>query len=125
MEVALLLVAEADAVLARFLLLFGRALRDHVDLLVHLILLLEDVLLRGVESRLQVLEHQDHELRVLRVLPAIDVGVEVGPVRPLPALFLHSEVYLEQVDEVSEEEAAVDVSLNVIGELSHEAHVNL
>lgn len=45
MEVALLLITEADAVLARLLLLLGGALSDHVNLLIDLILLLEDVLL--------------------------------------------------------------------------------
>lgn len=52
MEVPLLLVAEADAVLARFLLLFGGALRNHVDLLIDLIILLKDVLLSRVKPRL-------------------------------------------------------------------------
>ena len=115
MEVALLLVAEANAVFARLFLLLCGALWDHVNLLVDLILLLKDVLLGRVEPRLQVLQHQNHELGVLRILPAIDVGVEVGPVCPLPALFLHPEVYFEQVYEVCEEEAPIDVRLNMVG----------
>ena len=45
MEVSLLLVAETDAVLARFLFLLGRSLRDDIDLLVNLVVLLENVLL--------------------------------------------------------------------------------
>ena len=53
MEVALLLVREADAVLARLLFLFGRALRDDVDLFVDLVIFLENVLLGGVEARLK------------------------------------------------------------------------
>ena len=52
-EVALLLVTEADAVLARLLFLFGRALRDDVDLFIDLIIFLENVLLGGVEARLK------------------------------------------------------------------------
>ena len=52
-EVALLLVTEADAVLARLLFLFGRALRDDVDLFIDLVIFLENVLLGGVEARLK------------------------------------------------------------------------
>ena len=44
-EVSLLLVAETDAVLARFLFLLGRSLRDDIDLLVNLVIFLENVLL--------------------------------------------------------------------------------
>ena len=124
-EVALLLVREADAVLARLLFLFGRALRDDVDLFVDLVIFLENVLLSGVESRLQGLEHLDHELRVLRVLPTIYVGVKVWPLNPLHVLLLHPEVYLEEVDEVGEEEAAINVRLNMIGQFSHETNIDL
>lgn len=61
----------------------------------------------------------------MRVLPAENVGVKVGPVCPLPALFLHPEMYLEEIDEVSKKEATVDVCLNVIWQFGHESHVNL
>lgn len=124
-EVALLLVREANAVLARLLFLFGRALRDDVDLFVDLVIFLENVLLSGVESRLQGLEHLDHELRVLRVLPTIYVGVKVRPLNSLHVLLLHPEVYLEEVNEVCEKEASINVRLNMIGQLSHETNINL
>ena len=67
----------------------------------------------------------DHELRVLRVLPTIYVGVKVRPLNSLHVLLLHPEVYLEEVDEVCEEEAPVNVRLNMIGQFSHETNVNL
>ena len=125
MEVALLLVRETDAVLARLLFLFGRALRDDVDLFVDLVIFLENVLLGGVESRFQGLEHLDHELRVLCILPTINVGVKVRPLNSLHVLFLHPEVYLEEVDEIGKEEAPIDVRLNMIGQLSHETNIDL
>lgn len=101
-EVALLLVTEANAVLARLLLLLVGALSYNVNLLIYLVIFLEDVFLGRKETGLQVLEHKDHELRVLRVLPAIVVGVEVGPAIPLPALLLHPKVYMELINEISE-----------------------
>ena len=125
MEVALLLVREADAVLARLLFLFGRALRDDVDLFVDLVIFLKNVLLSGVKSRLQGLEHLDHELRVLCVLPTIYVGVKVRPLNSLHVLLLHPEVYLEEVYEVGEKESPINVRLNMIGQLSHETNIDL
>lgn len=95
MEVALLLVAEADAVLARLFLLLLRALRDHIDLLINLILLLEDILLRRVESWLKSLQYLDHKLRVLGVVPVVDIGVKVWSLNPLHVFLLHPEMYLE------------------------------
>lgn len=124
-EVALLLVAETNAVLARLLFLLSRALRDHVDLLVDLVILFEDILLSRVETRLEMLKHCDHELRVLRVLPAVDICVQVGPLRPLPTLLLHPEVDLKQIDEVGKQEPPIDVRLDMIRQLGHEAHVDL
>ena len=44
-EVPLLLVTEADAVLSRFLLMLGRPLNNHVNLFIYLVFLLKDVLL--------------------------------------------------------------------------------
>ena len=125
MEVALSLVAEADAVLAR--LLFGLCwlLGDDVDLLVDLIIFLEDVLLRSVETGLKSLQHRDHELRVLCVLPSIDVSLKVLPFPTMHNLLLHPEVHLEQVNEIGEQEALVYVCLDVIGQLAHEALVRL
>ena len=125
MEVALSLVAEADAVLAR--LLFGLCwlLSDDVDLLVNLIVLFEDVLLRSVETGLKSLQHRDHELRVLSVLPSIDVSLEILPLPTMHNLLLHPEVHLEQVNKIGEQEALVNVCLDVIGQLTHEALVRL
>ena len=59
------------------------------------------------------------------VFPTIYVGVEVGPLNSLNVLLLHPEVYLEEVDEVGEEEASIDVSLNMVGQLSHETNIDL
>ena len=59
------------------------------------------------------------------VLPAIDVGVEVWSLNPLHVLLLHPEVYLEEVDEVGEEETSINIRLNVVGKLSHETNVDL
>ena len=64
-------------------------------------------------------------MRVLCVFPTIYVGVEVGPLNSLNVLLLHPEVYLEEVDEVGEEEASIDVSLNMVGQLSHETNIDL
>ena len=92
MEVLLLQMAEADAVLAVLLLRLLEVLRDDIDLLVDLLVLLEDVLLYSVESRLQVLKKSDHELRVLCVLP----GVETSLLWPgSRVLFQQLEVYME------------------------------
>ena len=55
-EVPLLLVREANAVLARLVLLLG-LLRDDIDLLVHFIIFLKDVLLGRIEARFQGLKH--------------------------------------------------------------------
>lgn len=95
MEVALLLVAKADAVLARFLLLIFIGLRDHINLLIYLIFLLKDILLRRVESWLKSLQYLDHELRVLSVIPVIFVGIKVWPLNPLYIFLLHPEMYFE------------------------------
>ena len=63
------------------------------------------------------MKHLDHELGVLRVFPAIDIGVEVWSLDPLHIFLLHPEVYLEEVDEVSEEETPIDVCLDMIWQL--------
>ena len=126
MEVALLLVAEADAVLAGLLLLLGGSLRDDIDLLVDLVVLFKNVLLSGVESGLESHEHLDHELGVLGVRPIVNVRLEVGAIAPwLTMLFLHPEVYLEQVYEISKEEAPVDVRSNMIRQFRHEPLIDL
>ena len=114
MEVALLLVAEADGVLARYLLLLADLLRDDVNLLVHFVGLLKNVLLSRVEARFERLEHLSHELRVLRVFPAV-----VGRLRTVTVL-LYAELDPEQVEEAVEEEELVDVVLDVVWQLSHE-----
>lgn len=114
MEVALLLVTEPDAVLARLLLLFGRAVGDHVDLLINFVSFLENVLLCGVEPGFERLEHRNHKSGVLRVIPAVRITIHI--LRPILALnlFLHPEVDLEHVNEVGKEEATIDVCLDVI-----------
>ena len=71
-----------------------------------------------------MLQHLNHELRVLGVIPVIDIGVQVRPLDALHILLLHSEVYLEEIDEVCEEESPVDVCLDMIGQLNHESHVD-
>ena len=71
------------------------------------------------------MEHLYHELRVLCILPTINVGVEIWPLNTLHVLFLHPEVYLKEVDEVGKEEAPIDVRLNMIGQLSHETYIDL
>lgn len=74
-----------------------------------------------VEARLQVLKQLDHELLVGVVVPA--------PVRlfefPGGVLADQTEVRLEEVKEILEEEVLVDVSADVLGEFLHEAHVLL
>ena len=101
-------------------------MRNHIDLFIDLIVLLKDVLLRRVESRLKRHKHLNHELRILSVRPVIDVRLEVRPVASwLTILLLHPEMYLKQVNEVGEEEAPINVSSDVIRQLRHEPLVNL
>ena len=76
-EVSLLVVSEANAVLSVLLLGKVGALRDHIDLLVDLVFLLKDELFWLEEPWLQGLKHLDHELRVLGVGPLVEVGVPV------------------------------------------------
>lgn len=64
-------------------------------------------------------------MRVLGVFPAVEAGVQVRSLDPLSVLLLHPKVYLEQINEVVKEESVVDVSLDVVRQLSHESHIDL
>ena len=75
MEVFLVLMAKPNTVLAILLLRLLKVFRDHVDLLVYFLIFFENILLNGVEARLQVLQKSDHELGVLSVLPCVEASL--------------------------------------------------
>ena len=101
-------------------------MRNDIDLLVDLVILLKDVLLRAVESRLERHQHLNHELRVLGVSPVVGIRFEVRAVAArLVMCLLHPEMDFEQVYEICEQEAAVNVCSDVIRKLRHESLIDL
>ena len=105
-------VAEANAVLAILFFWFLQVFGDHINLLVHFFIFLEDVLLHMVKPWLQVLEQLDHELRILGIHPC----VELAFLRPTCWVLLQKlEVYVEQIQEIVEKEVFVYICLDMIG----------
>ena len=113
MEVALLLLAESDAVLTRLLLLIGGTVGNHVNLLNDLVLLLENVLSLRVEPGFERLQHRNHKCRVLCVFPAISITF-LKSSDLSRWVFHHPKVDLEHVNELGEEKFEVYVFLNVV-----------
>ena len=119
----LLIVREAHAVLASLIDWLAQVAQDHIDRLLDLLALLEDVLTLIIIARLEGPQVLNHKVRVLLVLPS-ERDWHTRLVLEHFALE-QVKVHLELVQEVLEQEVLVDVPLNVIGQFIKQVHVVL
>ena len=110
MEVfVVLVVLEADAVLACCYVEVSCVTIYHVNLLIDRIALLENVLFCFVESRLERRQNASHEVSILLICP-LEI-LDVAKYVLLGLRLLKREMHGECLQEVFEEEVSVDASL--------------